>query len=323
MYNVYKKKGRRKRYMEQLKINAYAKINLSLDVVRRRPDGYHDVKMIMQTVDLYDVITMEKAESGIHTTVEMGKSFTAGGMDAQADKVTEELPADESNLIYKAAKLIMDSKNMTDGVKIHLQKNIPIAAGMAGGSTDAAAVFRGMNQLFSLGMSTEEMKEMAVKIGADVPYCIEGGTQLSEGIGEILTPIKGIPDFYLLIAKPEISVSTKYVYENLHLEELSKHPDVDGMTEAIQNGELDGIVCRMENVLESVTVKQYPVIGEIREFMKEHGAENALMSGSGPTVFGIYKEKEKAEKAAELLEKEKLARQIFVTTIKKNAKEAD
>lgn len=309
--------------MEQITLKAYAKINLSLDVVRRRPDGYHDVRMIMQTVDLYDVITMEKAESGIHTTVEMGKSFTAEGNAAGTGKVSEELPADESNLIYKAAKLIMENRHMTEGVKIHLQKNIPIAAGMAGGSTDAAAVFRGMNRLFSLGMSIQEMKEMAVKIGADVPYCIEGGTQLSEGIGEILTPVKGIPDFYLLIAKPEISVSTKYVYENLHLEQLKTHPDVDGMAEAIQNGNLDGILCRMENVLESVTVKQYPVIGEIREFMKKHGADNALMSGSGPTVFGIYKKKETAEEAAGLLQKENMAKQIFVTTIKKNVEEED
>lgn len=311
--------------MEQLKLKAYAKINLSLDVVRRRPDGYHDVKMIMQTVDLYDVITMEKTESGIHTTVEMGRSFLADSDSSKenADTISEELPADENNLIYKAAKLIMERKNITEGVKIHLQKNIPIAAGMAGGSTDAAAVFRGMNQLFSLGMSVEELKEMAVKIGADVPYCIEGGTQLSEGIGEILTPIQGIPHFCLLIAKPEISVSTKYVYENLHLEELSKHPDVDGMAEAIQNGNLDGIVSRLENVLESVTVKKYPVIGEIREFMKQHGAENALMSGSGPTVFGIYKDRQIAEEAAELLKQENLAKQIFVTTIKINTKEEE
>lgn len=302
--------------MNQLVLKAYAKINLSLDVVRRRPDGYHDVKMIMQTVDLYDVITMEKAESGIYTSVELGESFAPEG--GQKAKI---LPADENNLIYKAAKLVMETCHVTEGVKIHLQKNIPIAAGMAGGSTDAAAVFRGMNQLFSLGLSTEELKKMAVKIGADVPYCIEGGTQLSEGIGEILTPIKGIPHFYLLIAKPEISVSTKYVYENLHLEELAKHPDVDGMTEAIKAGNLDGIVNRLENVLESVTVKKYPVIGEIREFMKQHGAENALMSGSGPTVFGIYKEKQTALETAELLKQEDMANQIFVTTIKESTEE--
>lgn len=300
--------------MKKLEVKAYAKINLSLDVVRRRPDGYHDVKMIMQTVGLYDVIMLEKAEHGITAAVEMGESFADG---------TEELPADENNLIFKAAKLITEHCGISEGVHIRLRKNIPIAAGMAGGSTDAAAVLRGMNELFVLGLSTEELKNLAVGIGADVPYCIEGGTQLSEGIGEILTPVSGIPDFYLLIAKPDISVSTKYVYENLHLETLSKHPDVDGMTEAIKNGDLDGIVSRMENVLETVTVTKYPVIGQIREFMKAHGAKNALMSGSGPTVFGIYKEEKAAEEASELLKETGLAKQIFVTTIQKQGKEDD
>lgn len=304
--------------MEQLKLKAYAKINLSLDVVRRRPDGYHDVKMIMQTIDLYDVITIEKAGSGINTTVEMGRNFEDGSGEA-----AKLLPADESNLIYKAAKLLKETCSLSEGVRIHLQKNIPIAAGMAGGSTDAAAVFRGMNKLFSLGLDVEELKELAVRIGADVPYCIEGGTQLAEGIGEILTRVSGIPDFYLLVAKPGISVSTGYVYENLHPETLQKHPDVDGMTEAVKNGDLDGIVSRMGNVLESVTVKKYPVIGEIREFMKRHGAENALMSGSGPTVFGVYKGRQQAEEAAGLLRKENLAKQILVTTIKKQIKEDD
>lgn len=298
--------------MKKLEVKAYAKINLSLDVVRRRPDGYHDVKMIMQTVGLYDVIIIEKTEHGITAAVEMGESFAGG---------TEELPADENNLIFKAAKLITEHCGILEGVHIRLQKNIPIAAGMAGGSTDAAAVLRGMNELFALGLSTEELKKLAVKIGADVPYCIEGGTQLSEGIGEILTPVSGIPDFYLLLAKPDISVSTKYVYENLHLETLSKHPDVDGMTEAIKNGDLDGIVSRLENVLETVTVTKYPIIGQIREFMKTHGAENALMSGSGPTVFGIYKEEKAAKEAAALLKEEGLAKQIFVTTIQKQGKE--
>ncbi len=300
--------------MEQLKIKAYAKINLSLDVVRRRPDGYHDVKMIMQTVDLYDVITIEKAESGISVTVAMGKNF-------EKDASAPVLSADESNLVYKAAKLLKEHCRLAEGVRIHLQKNIPIAAGMAGGSTDAAAVLRGMNRLFSLGLGIEDLKGLAVNIGADVPYCIEGGTQLSEGIGEILTHVSGIPDMYLLIAKPGVSVSTKYVYENLQLDKLEAHPDVDGMAEAIRNGDLDGIVKRMENVLESVTVKKRPVIGEIREFMKEHGAENALMSGSGPTVFGIYKDRKKAEEAAGLLRKKELAKQIIVTTIKKQVEE--
>lgn len=290
--------------MEQLKQKAYAKINLSLDVVRRRADGYHEVKMIMQTIGIYDEIRMEKCEQGIHVTVSMGDGFGE-----------EILPADENNLVCKAAKLITESFGIREGIKIHLDKRIPMAAGMAGGSTDAAAVFRGMNKLFKLDMDTDKMKKMAVKIGADVPYCIEGGAQLSEGIGEILTPLEQVPDFNLLIAKPDISVSTKYVYENLNLQAIKSHPDVDGMVAAIRNGDRDGILKRMENVLENVTLEKYPVIREIKTFMKENGAQNALMSGSGPTVFGIYKDQTSAEEAARLLRARGLAKQIFTTAI--------
>ena len=296
--------------MEQLKQKAYAKINLSLDVVRRRDDGYHEVKMIMQTVGLYDELTMEKCGQGIHVTVSMGDGFLG-----------ETLPADENNLVYKAAKLIMDRYELCEGVRIHLDKHIPIEAGMAGGSTDAAAVIRGMNGLFRLGMDLEDMKKLAVKIGADVPYCIEGGTQLSEGIGEVLTPLRAAPAFLLLIAKPDISVSTKYVYENLNLHTLTAHPDVDGMAAAIEKGDSAGIVSRMENVLESVTLEKYPVIRKIKTVMKENGAWNALMSGSGPTVFGIYNNREEMEKTARLLREGKLAKQIFITTVKGNIKE--
>ena len=296
--------------MEQLKQKAYAKINLSLDVVRRRDDGYHEVKMIMQTVGLYDELTMEKCGQGIHVTVSMGDGFLG-----------ETLPADENNLVYKAAKLIMDRYELCEGVRIHLDKHIPIAAGMAGGSTDAAAVIRGMNGLFRLGMDLEDMKKLAVKIGADVPYCIEGGTQLSEGIGEVLTPLRAAPAFLLLIAKPDISVSTKYVYENLNLHPLTAPPDVDGMAAAIEKGDSAGIVSRMENVLESVTLEKYPVIRKIKTVMKENGAWNALMSGSGPTVFGIYNNREEMEKTARLLREGKLAKQIFITTVKGNIKE--
>lgn len=296
--------------MEQLKQKAYAKINLSLDVVRRRDDGYHEVKMIMQTVGLYDELVMEKCGQGIHITVSMGEDFLG-----------ETLPADENNLVYKAAKLVTDRYGLSGGVRIHLDKRIPMAAGMAGGSTDAAAVIRGMNELFLLGMDAGEMKKLAVKIGADVPYCIEGGTQLSEGIGEILTPLRAAPEFLLLIAKPDIGVSTKYVYENLNLQTLTAHPDVDGMAAAIENGDEAGIVDRMENVLESVTLEKYPVIRKIKEVMKKNGARNALMSGSGPTVFGIYKNREEMDKTARLLRDGKLAKQIFITTVKGNIKE--
>lgn len=275
---------------------AYAKINLGLDVVRRRDDGYHEVKMIMQTIDLYDILTFTKTEKGIAVTTNK-----------------EELPGDESNLIYKAAKLMFERFSIEEGVRIGLIKNIPMAAGMAGGSTDAAAVFHGLNEMFSLGLSEEELCELGVGIGADVPYCIMGGTALSEGIGEILKKLPDMPACSLLIAKPDIDVSTKFVYENLHADRLEAHPDIEGMMEAIRDNDLRGIASRMENVLETVTVKRYPVIAGIKSFMKEHGAVNALMSGSGPTVFGIFDTEEKAEAAYAALEEEKLAKHIFVT----------
>lgn len=277
--------------------NAYAKINLGLDVLRRRPDGYHEVKMIMQTVDIRDVLTFQKAENpGIFLTV---------------DK--EELPTSEDNLIYRAAALVMEEYQIREGVKITLEKNIPIAAGMAGGSTDAAAVFHGLNELFSLGMSIERMQELGVKIGADVPYCIMGGTALSEGIGEILSKLPAPPSCYLVVAKPDINVSTKFVYENLHANELKVHPDIDGMIEAIKCGSLTGITERMGNVLETVTAKAYPVIEEIKCVMRQEGALNALMSGSGPTVFGIFVKEEDAKAAAERIKEAQLAMQVFVS----------
>ncbi len=275
---------------------AYAKINLALDVIRRREDGYHEVRMIMQTVDLYDVLTFIKSRSP--------------GITVVTDK--EGLPGDESNLVYKAAKLIMEKYPLRQGVRIELKKRIPMAAGMAGGSTDAAAVFHGMNELFQLGMTESEMCTMGVKIGADVPYCIQGGTALSEGIGEVLTQLDDAPFCHVLLAKPDIDVSTKYVYENLRADRLARHPDIDGMRTAIEEGDLHKMAGYMENVLETVTIKEYPVIEEIKGFMKRKGALNALMSGSGPTVFGIFEKEEEARKAYEELKEAKLAGQVYV-----------
>lgn len=276
---------------------AYAKINLGLDVVRKRSDGYHEVRMIMQTVDLHDVLAFTRDK--------------APGIWVVTDK--KELPGDKSNLVYKAAELLVEQYSIEEGIRIELQKNIPMAAGMAGGSTDAAAVFHGMNELFGLGMTEKEMCSLGVKIGADVPYCIQGGTALSEGIGEILTKLKDAPPCVVLIAKPDIDVSTKYVYENLHADTLVCHPDIDGMRDAIEAGDLAGMASRMENVLETVTVKKYPVIEEIKEFMKKRGALNALMSGSGPTVFGIFEDRKKAKEAYEGIKEINLAKQIFIS----------
>ena len=284
--------------MEQITRKAYAKINIGLDVLRRREDGYHEVKMIMQTVDLCDDLLFERtAQPGIELRIDC-----------------TELPVNSDNLIYKAADMLLRAKGITEGVRITLTKRIPIAAGMAGGSSDAATAMWGVNELFHMGYSVGELQEMGVKLGADIPYCLVGGTMLSEGIGEILTPLPAPPACYLVIAKPDINVSTAFVYGNLHADRLTEHPDIDGMIKAIREGSLEGMTDRLGNVLETVTVREYPVIEELKELLRAQGAENALMSGSGPTVFGIFREKEVAESAAGAVAASGLAGQIHVTT---------
>lgn len=284
--------------MEQYDIKAYAKINLGLDVVQKLPNGYHEVKMIMQTIGIYDELTLEKTDGGIYLTTDSG-----------------ELPTDENNLIYRAAKLLQQTCQINEGVRIHLKKTIPIAAGMAGGSTDAAATMKGMNNLFGLGLSVPELMKLSVPIGADVPYCILGGTALAEGIGEKLTPLPAAPACHVLIAKPDISVSTKYVYEHLDSNGIPHHPDIDGIVSAIRAGSLPGILERLENVLEAVTIPLHPVIADLKKRMLELGAAGSLMSGSGPTVFGIFTDRKKAADAYEKLLSENIAKQIFLTTL--------
>ena len=285
-----------------MKLRAYAKINLGLDVLRRREDGYHDVKMIMQTIQMYDMLEMEKSEQpGIHLTTNLSY-----------------IPVNENNLVYKAVKLLMDQYRIEEGITISLNKFIPVAAGMAGGSSDAAAALVGVNRMFQLGLTRQQLMELGVKIGADVPYCVMRGTALAEGIGEKLTALPPMPQCYVLIGKPGISVSTKFVYTNLNLGPDTHHPDIDGMIQALQDGDLYGITDRMENVLESVTIPAYPVIETIKDHMKAHGAVNAMMSGSGPTVFGIFEDKEKAEYACEKLRESMLTKQTFLTTVFNN-----
>lgn len=285
-----------------MKLRAYAKINLGLDVLCRREDGYHDVKMIMQTIQMYDMLEMEKSEKpGIHLTTNLSY-----------------IPVNENNLVYKAAKLLMDQYGIEEGITINLNKFIPVAAGMAGGSSDAAATLVGVNKMFQLGFTRQQLMELGVKIGADVPYCVMRGTALAEGIGEKLTVLPPMPPCYVLIGKPGISVSTKFVYTNLNLGPDTHHPDIDGMIQALEKRDLYGITDRMENVLEKVTIPEYPVIETIKNHMKVHGAVNAMMSGSGPTVFGIFDDKEKAEYACEKLKESMLAKQIFLTTVFNN-----
>lgn len=282
---------------QELTLKAHGKINLGLDVVRRLENGYHEVRMVMQSVELADTVTVRRlSEDKI-----VLKTDRAG------------LPCDERNLAYKAAKLMKEKFSLRGGVEIVLEKCIPMAAGMAGGSADCAAALKGMNELFGLGLSLKELQKEGVKLGADVPYCLMGGCALSEGIGEVLTAVRKPPACTLLLAKPDIDVSTKYVYENLQLDKLKRHPDIDGILQSIEKGDLEGLCGKLENVLESVTGREYPVIGAIEEALKEEGALAAIMSGSGPTVFGIFREKETAERAMKCVKKKNLAREVFLS----------
>ena len=280
-----------------MRLQAFAKINLGLDVLGKREDGYHEVRMIMQTIRMYDQLDMRKSvEPGIHLTT--NKKY---------------IPVDENNLVWRAAKLMMDTCGIIEGVSIHLHKVIPVAAGMAGGSSDAAATLVGMNRLFHCGLSKEKLMELGVQIGADVPYCVLRGTALAEGIGEKLTVLPPLPDCWILIGKPGISVSTKYVYTTLDLNTDTVHPDIDGMKKALDDGNLYGITERMGNVLQDVTIPAYPEVERIKEQMKTLGAVNAMMSGSGPTVFGIFDNEEKAQKACQKLRESGSCQQVFLT----------
>ena len=282
-----------------MRLRAMAKINLGLDVIRKRDDGYHEVRMIMQTIKMYDVLDIRKKKTqGISLSTNLPY-----------------VPSDERNLVYKAAKLLMDEFDIKEGISMRLFKFVPVAAGMAGGSSDAAAAFVGVNRLFRLGLSQEELMEIAVQIGADVPYCIMRGTALAEGIGEKLTPLPAMPEGYVLIGKPGINVSTKTAYENLNLAAIEQHPDIDGMIRDIRNKDLYSMTEKMVNVFEPGLMKKYPVIQEIRDFMEEKGALKAMMSGSGPTVFGIFDSKEKMNAAASALKKTGLAKTVFAAGI--------
>ena len=289
--------------IKHLSLKAYGKINLGLDVLGRRDDGYHQVRMIMQTVGIFDRIDLIREEQpGIQ--IETNLFY---------------LPTNENNLVYKAARMLMDEFSIKEGVSIRLRKFIPVSAGMAGGSSDAAAVLFGMNKMFRLELTTEQLMERGVKIGADVPYCILRGTALSEGIGEILTPLPPVPQCQVLIAKPGVNVSTRFVYTNLHANQLKpeQHPDIDGILSGIEKQDIYQIAGCLGNVLETVTVREYPVIQSLKDFMIEYGAIGSLMSGSGPTVFGLFTNPVAAERAFEELRSGTaaiLAKQVYLTS---------
>lgn len=288
--------------MDNISLKALAKINLGLDVVRRRDDGYHEVRMIMQTINLFDRLEIKKIKEfaiKIHTNLFF-------------------LPVNENNLVYKAAKLLIDEFGIQEGVSVGLTKKIPVAAGMAGGSTDAAAMLFGMNRLFGLGLSKKQLMERGVKIGADVPYCIMRGTALAEGIGDKLSPLPEMVKCPVLIAKPQISVSTKFVYQNLKLDDKTVHPDIDRLIEDIRNKDLKAVSDHMGNVLESVTIPNYPVISQIKEQMMDSGAVGSMMSGSGPTVFGLFDDSRTAQLAFGKIKRSGLAKQVYLTSIYNN-----
>lgn len=290
-----------------MRYKANAKINLSLDVTGVRENGYHDVRMIMQSIELCDYLDIEVNNSG---RIELTCS-------------NPEIECDKSNLIYKAADKLINKAvdeeiiDKNTGVTISLQKNIPIAAGLAGGSTDAAATLVGLNEELGLGYSSSELRGLGVTLGADIPFCIEGGTYLSEGIGEVLSKLKDAPDCFIVLVKPDINVSTKFVYDNLILNEETVHPDVDAMLDAIETGSIKRVADCLDNLLATVTEKEYPIIVDIKNILKENGALNAIMSGSGPTVFGLFDDEENAKEALSILESKVEFKQGFVTTFAK------
>lgn len=267
--------------MPYMEIDANAKINLSLDVLRKREDGYHELRMIMQSVELHDTVVLE-----------------AGGEGIAVECDSRWVPNSRDNIACKAAALIMEKYGIKSGLKIRIIKRIPVAAGMAGGSADAAAVLKGLNSMFSIGLDMPGLMALGRKIGADVPYCIAGGTMLAEGIGELLTPLPPFKGVDLVILKPKIGVSTAWVYQNLDLGKPPDRPDTGLLTAAVGNGDIRTVAANMKNVLESVTIPRYGVVDEAKKRLVELGALGSMMSGSGPSVFGIFEDRDRAAAAA-------------------------
>ena len=283
--------------MDKLQLKAYGKINLGLDVIRKRPDGYHDLDMIMQMVDAYDDVIIEK-KAGEEIVVKADAAVLSNGKD---------------NLAYMAAKMLFDEFGIKSGVEITIHKRIPIAGGMAGGSSDCATTLIGINEMFNLGLSKQQLMERGVKLGADVPYCVLGGTAIARGIGEVLTPLPTPPQCHVIIAKPPISVSTAYVYGHIRPDEITKRPDIEQMTLAIKEQDLNKLSDLLYNVMEEVTVSEYPVIEKLKSIMLENGALNSIMSGSGPTVFGLFDDRKKAQAAMKALDSKELTEQLYLT----------
>ena len=288
--------------MEKLNYKARAKINLALDVCRRLENGYHEIKTVMQSVNIYDELEFKRRRDP-DIILSVDSRYELGDLG--------------NNLIFRAAKFMKEYYGIRQGIEIHLKKTIPVAAGMAGGSTDAAATMLAMNEMFALKLDKEELMRQGLRLGADIPFCILGGTALAEGVGEKLTPLPAAPLASLHVVKPPIMVSTKRVYETLRVNQIAKHPDIDGMMAALEQGDIERVANYLENVMEAVTVKENSIIAEIKTMMTQQGAYNALMSGSGPSVFGIFAKEEEAQAAAKhirsALKAKKMASQVFVT----------
>lgn len=293
-----------------MELKAYAKINLGLDIVGKREDGYHDLRTIMSQIDLYDEIKLyAEAESGGNT--EKGQILIA------CDDTM--VPTDEKNLAYKAARLLFDEFEITDAILIDIKKRIPVSAGLAGGSTDAAAVLTGINEFFGLGLSEEELTERGVRIGADVPFCIVGGTALAGGVGEQLEPLGALTDYSVLVAVPDTRVSTRWAYsryDEMDAKGEIKHPDIDQLIAAIEMEDFGCVPEFLGNVLEYATIPEYPIISKVKSTMMNNGAAGALMSGSGPAVYGLFMDEEKAAKALDVLDMFELVpeERMFLTT---------
>ena len=260
-----------------LSIKAYAKINLAIDVIKKRPDNYHEVKMIMQSIDLFDIINLKNHDNDIKITSE-----------------NKNLPLDNTNLAYKAAQILKEYRHISKGIHIHIDKKIPVAAGLAGGSADAAAVLIGLNKLWNLDLDMDTLMKLGAKLGSDVPFCIKGGTMLATGRGEILTALNKLPELFVILVKPKFDVSTAWVYNNFNKNQVIKTPNIENMIIGLEEKNLDQVVENAANVLESVTIKRYPEIEKIKKLLINEGVLLTLMSGSGPTVFALSNDSAKA-----------------------------
>lgn len=284
--------------MNSIILKGRAKINLTLDVVGKRENGYHDLEMIMQSINLYDTIYIRKTKM---PGVRLKSNYSW-------------LPTNEKNIAYKAATLFFEETGINGGVAIEITKRIPVAAGLAGGSTDAAATLVGLNRLYETGFSKERLMEMGLKLGADVPFCIARGTMLAEGIGEELTQLNPMPYTHLVLVKPPVSASTAVVYKNLDINNIKRHPDTQTVIKALEKGNVQEVAQNMANVLEEVTIAMYPEIEDVKVELMKQGAMGAMMSGSGSSVFGLFDSKEAAIKASKHIKSQLGIREVYVTT---------